>query len=75
MNRPIQLRVLGLMRKSGNQDCALCRVMRSMAFSGAGGAIGAIGALLIGASRQNIMLSALVVAAIFVFAFAVKKKD
>lgn len=47
--------------------------MRSMAFSGAGAAIGAGIASLIGASRQDIMMAALVVAAMFVFAFAQKK--
>lgn len=44
-----------------------------MAFSGAGAMIGGFGALLLGASRQNAMLSALVVAAIFVFGLVRKK--
>lgn len=57
-----------------NRDCGLCRVMRSMAFSGLGGGIGAVGALAVGASKQNVMMSALVVAAIFVFGLANRKK-
>lgn len=56
-----------------NRDCGLCRVMRSMAFSGVGAAIGAGCASLLGATRQDIMTTALVVAAVFVFAFAGKK--
>lgn len=47
--------------------------MRSMAFSGAGAAIGGFGALMFGASRQDAMMAALVVAAIFVFGFAGKR--
>lgn len=53
-----------------NRDCTLCRVMRSMAFSGAGAGIGGVGALLLGFSRQDAMMAALVMAAVFVFAFA-----
>ena len=56
-----------------SRDCTLCRVMRSMAFSGAGAAIGAISAMLFGASQQQTMMAALVMAAIFVFAFVAKK--
>lgn len=63
------------MRKTTNRNCALCRVMRSMAFSGAGALVGACVAMLLGASRQNILLSAVVVAAIFVFAFVETKKN
>jgi hypothetical protein len=57
-----------------NRDCNLCRVMRGMAFSGAGAAIGAGCALLVGATRQEVMMTALVLAAVFVFGFASKKK-
>ncbi|GEM_PF-1069022 len=56
-----------------SRDCVLCRVMRSMAFSGAGAAVGAIGAMLLGATRQETMIAALVFAAIFVFGFVVKR--
>ena len=44
-----------------------------MAFSGAGAAIGTIGAMLLGATRQETMMAALVVAAIFVFGFIGKR--
>jgi len=44
-----------------------------MAFSGAGAAVGAIGAMLLGATRQETMIAALVFAAIFVFGFVVKR--
>lgn len=64
------------MHRGTNRNCALCRVMRSMAFSGAGALIGALGAMLLfDASRQNILLSAVLMAAIFVFVFVEKKND
>ena len=61
------------MSKSTNRSCTLCRVMRSMAFSGAGGGLGALLALALGRNQQEIMLSALFAAAVFVFAFVPKK--
>jgi len=47
--------------------------MRSMAFSGAGAGIGAVAALLLGFSRQDAMIAALVLAIVFVLGFANKK--
>jgi len=44
-----------------------------MAFSGAGAGIGAVAALLLGFSRQDAMIAALVLAIVFVLGFANKK--
>ncbi|WP_367154138.1 hypothetical protein [Methylomonas sp. HYX-M1] len=49
------------------EDCTLCRLMRSMAFSGLGMGLGAGIAYLFGASRQNMVYSGMVVAAIIIF--------
>jgi len=49
------------------QDCSLCRVMRSLAFTGLGMGTGAGIAYVLGASRQNMILTGIVVAAILVF--------
>ncbi len=40
------------------QSCALCRFMRSFAFSGIGAAIAGYGALVLGVSRNNAMILA-----------------
>ncbi|GEM_PF-888378 len=57
-------------RKVINRDCAVCRFMRGMTFSSIGGGIGAFLAWVIGASRENIMMSAIVFSAIFAFGLA-----
>lgn len=48
--------------------------MRSFAFSGLGMAIGSGTAYLMGASKENIMMSGVVVAAVLVFGMLGKKK-
>lgn len=60
--------------KHYNQDCALCKMMRSMAFTGVGMGIGAAVAYLLGASRENMVYSGIVVAAILIFGLAGQKK-
>lgn len=62
------------MIKGYDENCAMCRLMRSLAFSGIGAALGAGVAYLMGASRQNILMAAIVMAAILVFGIANKKK-
>ena len=41
-----------------SQSCALCRFMRSFAFSGVGAAIAGYGALVLGVSQNNAMILA-----------------
>jgi len=53
----------------------MCRLMRSLAFSGIGAASGAGIAYLMGASRQNVLLTAVVTAAILVFGIVGRKKN
>ncbi len=48
--------------------------MRSLAFTGVGMALGGGVAYLVGASKQNIMMSGIVVAAIIVFGVLGKKQ-
>jgi hypothetical protein len=62
------------MIKGYDENCALCRLMRSLAFSGIGAALGAGIAYLMGASKQNILMAAIVTAAILVFGIMNKKK-
>lgn len=52
----------------------MCRLMRSLAFSGIGAAAGAGIAYLMGASRQDVLMTAVVTAAILVFGIVGKKK-
>ena len=40
-------------------DCVLCRVMRGLAFGGLGAALGGFGSLLLGASREDALMYAL----------------
>jgi len=49
------------------ENCTLCRLMRSMAFSGLGMGLGAGIAYLFDASRQNMVYSGMVVATIIIF--------
>lgn len=60
--------------KPYNRDCSLCRVMRSLAFTGLGMGTGAAVAYVLGASRQNMILTGIVVAAILVFGLFDRKK-
>ncbi len=55
-------------------NCAMCRLMRSLAFSGIGAAAGSGIAYLMGASRQDVLMTAVVTAAILVFGIVGKKK-
>lgn len=58
-----------------DRDCSYCRLMRSLAFTGVGMAIGSGTAYLIGASKQNIIMSGIVVSAIIVFGMLDKKNS
>ena len=57
-----------------DKNCAMCRLMRSLAFTGVGMGIGSGGAYLLGASYQNILMSGIVVSAIIVFGLLDNKK-
>jgi len=50
-----------------DRNCAFCRLMRSLAFTGVGMGLGCGVAYLLGASQENIMLSGIFVATIIVF--------
>lgn len=58
---------------SSRRDCTLCRFMRSLAFTGLGMGVGMAVAYLLGASKENMMLTGLVVAAIWVFGLMGRK--
>ena len=58
-----------------DRDCSVCRLMRSLAFTGVGIGIGGGLAYLLGASKENSMLIGVVVAAIIVFGIIDKKKS
>ncbi len=55
------------------RNCALCRVMRGLAFGGLGAAIGGYGAILFGVDRQEAMFYALF-GALALTAFMQRKK-
>ncbi|HHJ38039.1 MAG: hypothetical protein AXA67_01700 [Methylothermaceae bacteria B42] len=58
-----------------HRDCALCRVMRAMAFSGLGAAIGGYGALyLFSASKQTALIAAVIGASILVLGTTIDRK-
>lgn len=57
-----------------DRDCALCRVMRAMAFSGLGAAVGGYGALLLGASKQTALIAAVVGASVMMLRLATGAK-
>lgn len=61
--------------KGYDRNCAICRLMRSLAYTGSGMGIGGGAAYLIDASKENIMLSGIVVAAIIVFGVLDKNKE
>jgi hypothetical protein len=56
------------------RDCAFCRLMRSLAFTGVGMGIGSGTAYLLGASQQHVIMSGIVVSAIIVFGMLDKNK-
>ena len=60
--------------KGYDRNCPFCRLMRSLAFSGVGMGVGSGTAYLLGASKENIMMSGIVVAAVIVFGMLDKKK-
>jgi len=55
--------------------CALCRVVRSMAFSGLGMGLGAGGAYLLGANEQQMLMAGITTAAIVVFGLIDRDKS
>ncbi len=57
-----------------DRNCPVCRFMRSLAFSGVGMGLGGGIAWLLGASKENIMMSGIVVAAIIVFGLQNNKR-
>jgi len=61
--------------RSYNTNCAICRFMRSFAFTGVGMALGSGGAYLFGATQENILLSGMFVAFIIVFGLMDKKRQ
>lgn len=56
------------------QDCQVCKLMRSMAFTTLGMVAGAGGAYLLGANKQNMIFSGITVAAILMFGLLGKRK-
>ncbi len=62
------------MRAYDPDNCAFCRLMRSLAFTGVGMGIGSGTAYLMGADQQDIITSGIVVSAIIVFGLLDKKK-
>jgi hypothetical protein len=59
--------------KGYDENCAFCRLMRSLAFTGVGMGLGSGGAYLLGANLENILMSGIVVSAIIVFGMLGKK--
>lgn len=58
-----------------DRNCPVCRLMRSLAFSGLGMALGGGAAYLLGANKENIMMAGIVTAAIIVFGIVDRKKS
>ncbi len=56
------------------KNCAFCRLMRSLAFTGVGMGLGSGSAYLLGANKQDIMMTGIVVSAIIVFGMLDRKK-
>jgi hypothetical protein len=61
--------------KNYNQDCSVCRFMRSLAFTGLGMGLGIGGAYLLGASKQNMLYAGIVTAAILIFGLFGREKQ
>nr|BAL55697.1 hypothetical protein HGMM_F30F01C16 [uncultured Gammaproteobacteria bacterium] len=57
-----------------DRDCALCRVMRGMAFSGLGAALGGYSALGLGASKSTALTAAVIGAAIMALGIALRNR-
>ena len=57
-----------------DRHCAVCRLMRSLAFTGLGMGLGAGVAYLLGASKENVMMAGIVTATVLVFGIIDKKK-
>lgn len=60
--------------KHYNEDCSVCKMMRSMAFTGLGMGLGVGIAYLLGADKQNMVYTGIVVATILVFGLLGRKK-
>lgn len=60
--------------KYQNQDCALCRMMRGLAFSGLGMALGAGLSYLLGASKETMVYTGILFATILVFGVLSRQK-
>jgi hypothetical protein len=61
--------------KGYDKNCSFCRLMRSLAFAGVGMGIGSLTAYWFGASKQNSLISGIVVAAIIVFGLLNKNQE
>lgn len=61
--------------KGYDENCAFCRLMRSLAFTGVGMGLGSGTAYLLGANLENILMSGIVVSAIIVFGVLGKKNN
>lgn len=59
--------------KHYREDCSVCRLMRSMAFTGIGLGIGV--AYLLGADKKNMVYSSIAVATILVFGLLGREKN
>jgi hypothetical protein len=57
------------------EDCSFCKLMRSMAFTGLGMGLGVGIAYLLGADKQNMVYSGIVVATILVFGLLGKNRN
>ncbi|MDD2739295.1 MAG: hypothetical protein PHR94_10190 [Methylomonas lenta] len=57
------------------EDCSVCKLMRSMAFTGLGMGLGVGVAYLLGADKQNMVYSGIVVATILVFGLLGKNRN
>lgn len=53
--------------KHYNEDCSVCKLMRSMAFTALGMGLGVGAAYLLGADKQNMVYSGMAVATLLVF--------
>jgi len=60
--------------KHYNEDCSVCKLMRSAAFSALGMGLGAGAAYLVGASKMQMVYTGIVVAAILIFGLFGPKK-
>lgn len=60
--------------KHYDQDCSVCRLMRSLAFSGLGMGLGAGLAYLLGGSKEHMVYAGIVLATLLVFGPLGRKK-